>query len=116
MEDHMHQLAELIRLGFLVEFDEEAIEFLMKTKNLQLFDLTRLMIFAQLWKTITSSSELQMSPRFRPRLHFNALYNFRVLAESQFQLLEAQKCVRSRAIDQKLNGARPGLGSRLHEQ
>nr|XP_043638568.1 uncharacterized protein LOC122609685 [Erigeron canadensis] len=31
------QLSELIRLGFLVEFDEEAIEFLMKTKNLQLF-------------------------------------------------------------------------------
>ncbi|KAM7480796.1 hypothetical protein LguiB_005379 [Lonicera macranthoides] len=37
VEDQMHQLAELIRLGFLVEFDEEAIEFLMKTENLQLF-------------------------------------------------------------------------------
>ncbi|XAR67863.1 hypothetical protein NMG60_11002793 [Bertholletia excelsa] len=36
-EDQMHQLAELIKLGFLVEFNEEAIEFLMKTKNLQLF-------------------------------------------------------------------------------
>ncbi|KAM7514895.1 hypothetical protein LguiA_004478 [Lonicera macranthoides] len=80
------------------------------------FDPTRLMIFTQLWKTITSSSKLQMSPRFRPRLHFNVLYNFCVLAETQFQLLEAQKCMRSRAIDQKLKGAPSGLGSRLHEQ
>ncbi|XP_058226463.1 uncharacterized protein LOC131335221 [Rhododendron vialii] len=36
-EDHMPQLAELIKLGFLVEFNEDAIEFLMKTMNLQLF-------------------------------------------------------------------------------
>ncbi|XP_052175341.1 uncharacterized protein LOC127790096 isoform X2 [Diospyros lotus] len=36
-EDQMHQLAELIKLGFLLEFDEQAIGFLMKTKNLQLF-------------------------------------------------------------------------------
>ncbi|KAH7865381.1 hypothetical protein Vadar_005837 [Vaccinium darrowii] len=36
-EDHMQQLAELIKLGSLVEFNEEAIEFLMKTKNLRLF-------------------------------------------------------------------------------
>ncbi|KAH7865224.1 hypothetical protein Vadar_003836 [Vaccinium darrowii] len=36
-EDHMQQLAELIKLGFLVEFNDKAIEFLMKTKNLQLF-------------------------------------------------------------------------------
>ncbi|KAL6972989.1 hypothetical protein U1Q18_027163 [Sarracenia purpurea var. burkii] len=36
-EDHVHQLAELIKLGFILEFDEAAIGFLMKTKNLQLF-------------------------------------------------------------------------------
>ncbi|KAA8542076.1 hypothetical protein F0562_023228 [Nyssa sinensis] len=35
-EDHMRRLAELIKLGFLLEFNEEAIEFLLKTKNLQL--------------------------------------------------------------------------------
>lgn len=36
-EDHIQPLGELIKLGFLVEFDEEAIGFLMKTKNLQVF-------------------------------------------------------------------------------
>ncbi|KAH7857644.1 hypothetical protein Vadar_014947 [Vaccinium darrowii] len=36
-EDRIDQLAELIKLGFLVEFDEYAIGYLMKTKNLQLF-------------------------------------------------------------------------------
>ncbi|CAL5327465.1 unnamed protein product [Camellia sinensis] len=36
-EDHIRELAELIKLGFVLEFNEEAIEFLMKTKNLQLF-------------------------------------------------------------------------------
>ncbi|KAM7497611.1 hypothetical protein LguiA_022025 [Lonicera macranthoides] len=56
-----------------------------------------------------------MSLRFRPRLHLNALYNFRVLAETQFQLLDTQKWVRSRTVDQKLKGAPSGQGSRLHE-
>ncbi|KAL9996665.1 putative histidine kinase/HSP90-like ATPase superfamily [Helianthus debilis subsp. tardiflorus] len=36
-EEVMPQLSELIRLGYLVEFDEEAIDFLMKKKNLQIF-------------------------------------------------------------------------------
>ncbi|CAA3009531.1 Hypothetical predicted protein [Olea europaea subsp. europaea] len=36
-EDHIQQLAELIKLGFILEFDEAAIGFLMKTKNLQIF-------------------------------------------------------------------------------
>ncbi|XP_017217482.2 uncharacterized protein LOC108195059 [Daucus carota subsp. sativus] len=36
-EVHMHQLADLIRMGFLVEFNEEAVMYLMKTKNLQVF-------------------------------------------------------------------------------
>ncbi|KAL8243548.1 hypothetical protein R6Q59_009806 [Mikania micrantha] len=36
-EEAVPQLSELIRLGFLVEFDEEAVEFLMKMKNLQIF-------------------------------------------------------------------------------
>ncbi|KAK9080568.1 hypothetical protein SSX86_000326 [Deinandra increscens subsp. villosa] len=36
-EDAVPKLAELIRLGFLLEFDEEAVDFLMKTKNLQIF-------------------------------------------------------------------------------
>nr|XP_017217484.1 PREDICTED: uncharacterized protein LOC108195062 [Daucus carota subsp. sativus] len=36
-EVQMHQLADLIRMGFLVEFNEEAIMYLMKTKNLQVF-------------------------------------------------------------------------------
>ncbi|KAM7486061.1 hypothetical protein LguiA_002070 [Lonicera macranthoides] len=56
-----------------------------------------------------------MSPRFRPRLYFNALYNFRVLAETQFQLLDGQKCVRSPAVDQKLKEAEIKAWSRLHE-
>ncbi|XP_059644204.1 uncharacterized protein LOC132285978 [Cornus florida] len=36
-EDHISQLAELMKLGYLLEFDEEAIGFLLKTKNLQLY-------------------------------------------------------------------------------
>uniref|UniRef100_A0A5B6Z3I5 Sacsin/Nov domain-containing protein n=1 Tax=Davidia involucrata TaxID=16924 RepID=A0A5B6Z3I5_DAVIN len=36
-EDQMWQLAELMRLGFLVKFNEEAIGFLLKTKNLQIY-------------------------------------------------------------------------------
>ncbi|KAH0688120.1 hypothetical protein KY284_018673 [Solanum tuberosum] len=36
-EDFVPQLAELIKLGFILEFDEAAIEFLMKTENLQIF-------------------------------------------------------------------------------
>ncbi|KAK1363219.1 ATP/DNA-binding protein [Heracleum sosnowskyi] len=36
-EDHMVRLAELLRLGFLVDNNEEAVEYLMKTKNLQIF-------------------------------------------------------------------------------
>ncbi|KAJ0790237.1 putative histidine kinase/HSP90-like ATPase superfamily [Helianthus annuus] len=36
-EEVVPQLSELIRLGYLVEFDEEAIDFLMKMKNLQIF-------------------------------------------------------------------------------
>ncbi|KAK0590095.1 hypothetical protein LWI29_022627 [Acer saccharum] len=37
MEDHINALAELIRLAFPLEFDEEAVGFLMKSKNLQIF-------------------------------------------------------------------------------
>ncbi|PIA50961.1 hypothetical protein AQUCO_01100047v1 [Aquilegia coerulea] len=36
-EDRIAELSELIRLGWLVEFEEEAISFLLKTKNLQIF-------------------------------------------------------------------------------
>lgn len=36
-EDYIDELIELIKLGFMVEFDEAAIEFLMKTKNLEIF-------------------------------------------------------------------------------
>ncbi|KAL7602647.1 hypothetical protein Lser_V15G21277 [Lactuca serriola] len=36
-EELVPDLCELIRLGFLLEFDEEAVEFLMKIKNLQIF-------------------------------------------------------------------------------
>ncbi|KAL3512559.1 hypothetical protein ACH5RR_025276 [Cinchona calisaya] len=36
-EDYVHQLADLIKLGFIMEFDEAAIGFLMKTKNLEIF-------------------------------------------------------------------------------
>lgn len=36
-EDHMFELCELIKLGCLLDFNEEAIGFLMKTKNLQIF-------------------------------------------------------------------------------
>ncbi|KAK4849791.1 hypothetical protein QYF36_000812 [Acer negundo] len=37
MEDHINALAELIRLCFLLEFNEEDVGFLMKSKNLQIF-------------------------------------------------------------------------------
>lgn len=36
-EDHANALAVLIKLAFLVDFDEEAIDFLMKYKNMQIF-------------------------------------------------------------------------------
>ncbi|CAO2826957.1 unnamed protein product [Amaranthus hypochondriacus] len=36
-EDQIYTLSELIKLGFLVEFDENAVTYLMKSKNLQLF-------------------------------------------------------------------------------
>ena len=35
--DHIESLSELLKLAFLVEFDEEAVAFLMKSKNLQIF-------------------------------------------------------------------------------
>lgn len=37
-ESWIEPLAELIKMGFLVEFDEEAIAFLLKSKNLELFE------------------------------------------------------------------------------
>ncbi|KAI3688635.1 hypothetical protein L2E82_46360 [Cichorium intybus] len=36
-EELVPDLCELIRLGFLLEFDEDAVEYLMKIKNLQIF-------------------------------------------------------------------------------
>ncbi|KAK9190780.1 hypothetical protein WN943_019390 [Citrus x changshan-huyou] len=36
-EDHINSLSELIKLAFFVEFNEEAVEILMKSKNLQIF-------------------------------------------------------------------------------
>ncbi|KAL6495801.1 hypothetical protein OROGR_030364 [Orobanche gracilis] len=36
-EDHIQDLAELIKLGFILKFDGAAIDFLMKMKNLQMF-------------------------------------------------------------------------------
>ncbi|KAJ4728848.1 DNA binding ATP binding [Melia azedarach] len=36
-EDYTNALSELIRSAFLVEFEEEAVEFLMESKNLQIF-------------------------------------------------------------------------------
>ncbi|XP_044491888.1 uncharacterized protein LOC123215739 [Mangifera indica] len=36
-EEHISALSELIKCAFLVEFDEEAVGFLMKSKNLQIF-------------------------------------------------------------------------------
>ncbi|KAK9155324.1 hypothetical protein Sjap_002804 [Stephania japonica] len=36
-EERVEELSELIKLGWLLEFEEEAIGFLMKSKNLQLF-------------------------------------------------------------------------------
>ncbi|KAK1407154.1 hypothetical protein QVD17_38765 [Tagetes erecta] len=41
-EELVPQLSELIRLGYLVLFDEEAIEYLMKIKNLQMFEKEKL--------------------------------------------------------------------------
>ncbi|KAB1217507.1 hypothetical protein CJ030_MR4G028388 [Morella rubra] len=35
--DYIGALSELIKLGFMVEFNEEAVEFLMKSRNLQIF-------------------------------------------------------------------------------
>ncbi|KAM7493523.1 hypothetical protein LguiB_028132 [Lonicera macranthoides] len=67
------------------------------------------MIFTRLWKSISSSSKLQMSPHLRLSLGFDPFYNFCVLAETQFPLLEDEKLVRSRAVDQKLKGVRTTL-------
>ncbi|XP_052295852.1 uncharacterized protein LOC127901865 [Citrus sinensis] len=36
-EDHINSLSELIKLAFFVEFNEEVVEILMKSKNLQIF-------------------------------------------------------------------------------
>ncbi|VFR01623.1 unnamed protein product [Cuscuta campestris] len=36
-EDEVQELAELIKLGYMVKFDEESINFLMKLNNLQIF-------------------------------------------------------------------------------
>ncbi|KAJ9676550.1 hypothetical protein PVL29_021858 [Vitis rotundifolia] len=36
-EDHISDLAELIKLAFFLDFDEEAVGFLMRSKNLQVF-------------------------------------------------------------------------------
>ncbi|XP_038709038.1 uncharacterized protein LOC120003946 [Tripterygium wilfordii] len=36
-EDHISALSELIKLAFLLDFNEEAMDFLMKSKNLQIF-------------------------------------------------------------------------------
>ncbi|KAJ4728850.1 DNA binding ATP binding [Melia azedarach] len=36
-EDHTNAMCELIKLAFLVEFNEEAVDFLMKSKNMQVF-------------------------------------------------------------------------------
>ncbi|KAF3438505.1 hypothetical protein FNV43_RR21267 [Rhamnella rubrinervis] len=35
--DHMYELTELIKLAFVLEFNEEAVAFLMKSKNLEIF-------------------------------------------------------------------------------
>lgn len=35
--DHIHELTELLKLAFLLKFDDEAVSFLMKSKNLQVF-------------------------------------------------------------------------------
>ncbi|KAJ0076656.1 hypothetical protein Patl1_36503 [Pistacia atlantica] len=37
-EEHLSALSELIKCAFLVEFDEEAVGFLMKSKNLQIYE------------------------------------------------------------------------------
>lgn len=37
-EDLVGQLSELVKMAYLVEFDEEALEFLMKSKNLQVYE------------------------------------------------------------------------------
>ncbi|KAM7490648.1 hypothetical protein LguiA_033569 [Lonicera macranthoides] len=50
-----------------------------------------------------------MSPYLCLSLGFDPFYNFRVLAETQFPLLEDEKLVRSRAVDQKLKGVRTKL-------
>ncbi|KAJ4901471.1 DNA binding [Raphanus sativus] len=37
-EDLIGELSELVKMAYLVEFDEEALEFLMKSKNLQVYE------------------------------------------------------------------------------
>ncbi|KAJ4890339.1 DNA binding [Raphanus sativus] len=37
-EDLIERLAELVKMAYLVEFDEDALEFLMKSKNLQVYE------------------------------------------------------------------------------
>ena len=37
-EDLIERLSELVKMAYLVEFDEEALEFLMKSKNLEVYE------------------------------------------------------------------------------
>ena len=56
-------------------------------------------VFGQLWRIITSSYEVQMTPRLWQRLHLISLYIFRDLFESQFILLVGWNRARSKPID-----------------
>ncbi|KAJ0052371.1 hypothetical protein Pint_01242 [Pistacia integerrima] len=47
-EEHISALSELIKCAFLVEFDEEAVEFLMKSKNLQIYEEDEKFLAAEL--------------------------------------------------------------------
>lgn len=49
-EEHVPELSELIRSGFLVEFDEEAVEFLMKTKYLEILREDQDYISHRVWE------------------------------------------------------------------
>ncbi|KAL7600782.1 hypothetical protein Lser_V15G21268 [Lactuca serriola] len=72
-EELVPDLCELIRLGYMVEFEEEEIDFLMKMKNLQIFveDQTTFLPHSSLQSG--NSQEIPISPRGRKRRGQNSM-------------------------------------------
>uniref|UniRef100_A0A0E0J2C0 Sacsin/Nov domain-containing protein n=1 Tax=Oryza nivara TaxID=4536 RepID=A0A0E0J2C0_ORYNI len=49
MEDHIPELTELVKFGYLLDFQDSAVEFLLKSKNLQLFPEDEEFLDSAMW-------------------------------------------------------------------